>query len=99
MEVGAHTVTHPDLAISSIAEQWHQVTGSVRTIGEHLGSPIVTFAYPSGKHNPDTVKIVEAAGIAYAVTTDSGVATSADNPELLPRYRVTETTDFSALLP
>ncbi len=99
MEIGAHTVTHPDLAISSVAEQRHQVNDSVRTIDEHLGSPIVTFAYPSGKHNPDTVKLVEAAGISYAVTTDPGVATSTDNAELLPRYRITETTDFSALLP
>lgn len=99
MEIGAHTVTHPDLAIASPAEQQHQIDGSIRAIQETLGQPVITFAYPSGKQTPQAVELLETAGISYSVTTKDGLATDSDNQQLLPRYRITDATDFGALLP
>jgi peptidoglycan/xylan/chitin deacetylase (PgdA/CDA1 family) len=99
MEIGAHTVSHPDLATASEKEQQHEIDDSIIDIQEHLGEPVISFAYPSGKSTPQTVELLKAAGITYSVTTNPGVATNIDNPQLLPRQRITDTTDFSGLLP
>lgn len=99
MEIGAHSIDHPDLAIASEREQQHQIAGSITAIQEALGQPVITFAYPAGKSSPDTVRLVEQAGVLYSVTTALGNASNTDNPQLLPRQRITDTTDFSILLP
>ncbi|MSU76174.1 polysaccharide deacetylase family protein [Patescibacteria group bacterium] len=99
MEIGAHTISHPELPKLSVTDQKDQIDTSIRDISTQIGVPIISFAYPSGKSNTDTVNLVQAAGITYAVTTDFGVATGAMNQELLPRLRVTNATIFDELLP
>jgi peptidoglycan/xylan/chitin deacetylase (PgdA/CDA1 family) len=47
--------------------------------------PVDTYAYPYGSYNPVSVEILQQAGIRYAFTTSSGIATRRTDPMLIPR--------------
>jgi peptidoglycan/xylan/chitin deacetylase (PgdA/CDA1 family) len=69
IEIGSHTVDHPDLARMSLGSVMFEVVQSKRWLDQLLGHPVLDFAYPSGKYNPQTIKAVEGAGYDTAVTT------------------------------
>ena len=48
MEIGSHTLTHPDLRRLSASEAAHEVVASREEIEDRLGLPIESFAYPFG---------------------------------------------------
>ena len=48
MEIGAHTLTHPDLTRLSRERVEAEVRGSKEFIEEMLGTPVVSFCYPYG---------------------------------------------------
>lgn len=98
MEIGAHSVDHADLAQATAADQQVEIAGSIQEISRQLGRPVTTFAYPAGKWNQTTVELLQQAGMAYAVTTQEGIATSADNPLLLPRVRMFDQSSLAELL-
>ncbi len=98
MEIGAHSMTHSNLAKLTAGQQRHEIDESIRELEEKIGEPIRSFAYPSGRYSRVTVGLVQKAGIAFAVTTKSGTATSKDDPWRLPRVRVQSATDFQRLL-
>jgi peptidoglycan/xylan/chitin deacetylase (PgdA/CDA1 family) len=85
VELGAHTVTHADLAVLDeercLAEMQHS-----RTWLEDLtGAPVTTFAYPFGRLGPAAVQAARRAGFATAVTTEPR---GAWDPLRLPRQMV-----------
>lgn len=86
--IGAHTLDHVDLAIISLPAARGQVVESRRQLEAKLGHPVVHFAYPSGRYNRDTVKLVEEAGFLTAVTTNYGMRHTAGQLFLLQRIRV-----------
>jgi peptidoglycan/xylan/chitin deacetylase (PgdA/CDA1 family) len=86
-EIGAHTVTHPDLTTLSGAELDAEVSGSKRALERRLGTEIDFFCYPSGRYDEETIAAVEDAGFVGATTTESGLA-SRDRPYELARIRV-----------
>lgn len=98
MEIGAHTMDHFDLAKMSIDRQKAEIDGSKKAIETMLGTPVLSLAYPTGKYNADTVKIVRAAKIPYAVTTQGGIATQKSKHLELPRVRMTERVDLRKVL-
>jgi len=98
MEIGAHSVSHPDLAAASLEEARGQIDGSIQEIERQLQAEVITFAYPAGKFNPQTIELLRAAGILYGVTTQPGIATSEMDQQALPRIRIDNNTDLSALL-
>lgn len=86
MEIGAHSISHPDLTTLDAAELARQVGGSKAIIEERLGVRVVSFCYPAGQHNAAVVEAVRAAGYESATTTrwDSDYS----NILSLPRRRV-----------
>lgn len=68
VEIGAHTVTHPDLTriAPSTAEQ--EVRASVDRLRELTGQPVEALAYPYGRAAPAAARAV---GVRFAVTTDA----------------------------
>ena len=48
MEIGAHTLTHPDLTRASRDRVEEEVRGSKDVIEAMLGTPVVSFCYPYG---------------------------------------------------
>jgi peptidoglycan/xylan/chitin deacetylase (PgdA/CDA1 family) len=68
-EVGSHSMHHSDLtAINSSEQLKYEVFQSRKVLEEKLGVPILSFAYPFGFYNSDTVDMVQAAGYTTAVT-------------------------------
>jgi peptidoglycan/xylan/chitin deacetylase (PgdA/CDA1 family) len=86
---GAHTQNHPVLAsITDPDELCQQIVECRVALKQHLGHPVHSFAYPIGQmqHISDQVlQIVREAGYKWAVTTNYGYNTPADNPYLLKR--------------
>lgn len=80
MEIGSHSLSHPNLVSLSAINQENQIVDSKLTA--------TTFCYPAGKYDDTTVSLVEKAGYIAAVTTNPGIATQDSNLFELPRLRI-----------
>ena len=90
-EVGAHTLTHPDLTTVDDATLRREVAGSRTLLQRRLGLPINAFCYPAGRNDARVRAAVRAAGYTTATTVEPGIARPADDPFALPRIRVNGT--------
>jgi peptidoglycan/xylan/chitin deacetylase (PgdA/CDA1 family) len=68
IEIGAHTVTHPDLSQLDYARCLDEIGGSRRDLEGILNARVTTFAYPFCRYGPAARAAVEAAGFDSAVT-------------------------------
>ncbi len=89
IEIGDHTVDHPNMAALSQADQQFQIITNKAFLEQTFGVPITTFAYPYGNYNGTTVRLLKQDGFLTAVTTQPGVVQSFDEPLLLRRIRST----------
>ena len=71
-EIGAHTITHPDLSTSSYEVCLHEIQGGREALERIIGVQVQTFAYPFGHYGPTAIEAVRDAGLLAAVTTGSG---------------------------
>lgn len=94
IEIGSHTLSHPDLTKISSDKANEEIVKSKAVLEQIIGKSIVSFCYPSGKFNDATEADVEKAGYSYAVTTQSGLAKLA-SPFALTRYRMNADTNIS----
>lgn len=85
MDIGAHTVTHPILALLDTPSARREIASSKARLEEITGRPIELFAYPNGKAGRDfsdrDADLLGELGFKAAVTTEPGVSSSAT-----PRY-------------
>ncbi|HKS40548.1 MAG TPA: polysaccharide deacetylase family protein [Blastocatellia bacterium] len=91
IEVGCHTVTHPQLSALSRASQWNELRQSKSDLEEILGNPVSSFAYPYGQkrdYTGETVELVRKAGFDCACTTSVGVVERRADRFQLPRAQV-----------
>ncbi len=86
-ELGAHTLTHPDLTGLSDSRLRKEVAGSKRAIERRFGVPVRFFCYPAGRFDARVVAAVRRAGFRGATTTIEGLARG-DEPFMLRRIRV-----------
>jgi len=68
LEIGAHTLTHPDLSLVGPEGCRREVTGSREILRELTETPVPSFAYPYFHLGPEAVSAVRDAGYASAVT-------------------------------
>jgi peptidoglycan/xylan/chitin deacetylase (PgdA/CDA1 family) len=68
VELGAHTVTHPDLSTMSYEDCLEEMVQSRDHIAAIAGQPVRTFAYPFCKYDHDAVRAARDAGFEAAVT-------------------------------
>lgn len=97
IEIGSHTLTHPDLSTATETKRSTEIVESKSVLESLLGKPVLSFCYPSGKHNDATMSAVENAGYQYAVTTTAGVAHFV-SPYDLNRFRVNHDTSITGYL-
>lgn len=71
-EVGAHTLTHVDLAKIPASEAIREIQGSKDYLEELLGIPIEMFAYPFNSYSPEIKEAVKKAGFLAARTCNHG---------------------------
>jgi len=98
MSFGSHTLTHPDLKNLSPANLEREIKGSKEILGQKLGQEITDFCYPSGKHDEKVLKELQTDNYQTAVTTDLGISSLRDNPFLLKRLRIKDSTNIKAIL-
>jgi peptidoglycan/xylan/chitin deacetylase (PgdA/CDA1 family) len=69
MEIGAHTIDHPDLTTLDMYEAERQIAQSKADLERGLGIEVVSFCYPAGMYNATLAEQVRAAGFLSATTT------------------------------
>jgi len=75
IEVGAHTVSHPVLAMLSAEEQRREIAESKRRLEAIVGRAVAAFSYPYGTRrdfDADSVRLVREAGFACACANVPG---------------------------
>jgi peptidoglycan/xylan/chitin deacetylase (PgdA/CDA1 family) len=88
VEVGAHTRTHPILALCDSARIADEVSGSKAEIESQLGRRVRAFCYPNGEPqdvDERCVEAVRAAGFDSAVLACGGMIRAGANRYLLER--------------
>ncbi len=88
IDVGAHTVTHPDLTTQSIDEQRRELSESRHTLEQILSRPVTMFAYPYGRFAEDTPGLLREVGFTCACTGATAVVGPASDLLRLPRLMV-----------
>ena len=58
MEIGSHTVTHPNLAAVSNDKVQREVAGNSELIKKHTGVTPIVFRPPYGSHNQSVAKVI-----------------------------------------
>lgn len=88
IEIGGHTLTHPLLPSIPASSAQKEIEQDKKNIEAQLGQGISSFCYPTGRYDGQTLRILEEAGYACAVTMVQKEASSQDNLLLLPRWGV-----------
>jgi peptidoglycan/xylan/chitin deacetylase (PgdA/CDA1 family) len=94
MQIGSHTVTHPELATLSRNEIDRELRESKDAIEQQLSASVTSFAYPyrfpevDDRFIQDVRQILQTCGYEVAVTTILGTATPSSDRYLLPRLPV-----------
>jgi peptidoglycan/xylan/chitin deacetylase (PgdA/CDA1 family) len=90
MDIGAHTVTHPILALLDGPSARREIAAGKARLEEIVGSPVGLFAYPNGKAGRDFTErdadLLARHGFKAAVTTEPGVSSRATPPFGLRRF-------------
>lgn len=72
VEIGAHTLNHPDLTHLSAEAAFQEIVQSKENLEAVIGDEVISFAYPYGYYNDVVRQLVVRAGFKYAVATDTG---------------------------
>lgn len=100
-EVGSHGRSHADLT-ERADRQREEIIESRRRLEATLGLPILTFAYPFGAYNADSVQFARQAGYIAAVGLGESSLQGTKNLYYLYRrdmIRTTDLQDFAESLP
>lgn len=86
LEIGSHTVWHPDLTRSRKTE--FEINESKKILEEKLGEEIISFAYPSGKYNKYVEELVKKGGYKLARSYSNGVGINPANVFHIPVVKI-----------
>jgi len=87
LEIGSHSLTHPNLTSLSRTEVIRQVADSKKKLENIFGTKVNSFCYPYGFFNSDVASLVKDAGYTNATTTKLGSVVSADSMFTIHRIR------------
>ena len=72
MEIGSHTLSHPDLSKIAPLQREKELSDSKRILEGSLQIAITTLSYPGGAYSPEVVAAASRTGYTSAVTTQYG---------------------------
>jgi peptidoglycan/xylan/chitin deacetylase (PgdA/CDA1 family) len=98
MEIGSHSISHPDLSTLSLANCQKEIAESKRFLEDILGQKIISFCYPSGRVNANVRRLVKNSGYLYARTTRPGLGNFDTEPHTLRVFRVNNDLTAAELL-
>lgn len=79
-EIGAHTLTHPDLSKLSPEEAYSEIIGGKEWLEKVTGKGVEMFCYPSGIFTTESAEQARRAGFIGARTTNRYVHGGVTNP-------------------
>jgi peptidoglycan/xylan/chitin deacetylase (PgdA/CDA1 family) len=85
VEIGAHTVTHPDLTALAPSEVRREVADARRRLEGFVSHPVRIHSYPHGGVNRQVRAEVHGAGYELACASRPGLVTASTDPLRLPR--------------
>lgn len=88
IDVGSHSVSHPDLSSLPAADLKRELSDSAGAISAHLGHPVYWLCYPAGKYDDDVIRYARESGYLLAFTTEPGEQHNSGAPFEIKRYRV-----------
>lgn len=88
IECGSHSHNHLQLDILPRQIAQEEITRSKMVLEQHLGQPILSFAYPYGYHNMRTEALVQRAGYASACAVRNALSSREDHRYALSRVEV-----------
>jgi peptidoglycan/xylan/chitin deacetylase (PgdA/CDA1 family) len=91
-EIGAHTVTHPDLGILSGDAAFREISDSKKLLEDILSAEVTSFAYPFGgsdNMSSENVELVKSAGFACCCSCYGGFVDLKSDPYNIQRIGVT----------
>jgi peptidoglycan/xylan/chitin deacetylase (PgdA/CDA1 family) len=71
-EIGAHTLTHPDLISIPLETATEEIKGSKEYLEQILGHQIPMFCYPYGRYNDTIKQKIKSSGFIAARTCNCG---------------------------
>lgn len=75
-QIGSHTITHPNLNRTPLAQAREEIFASKKLLEDAFGVPVRHFSYPSGKWNAQVQDLVTQAGYTSACGVEFGVNSS-----------------------
>lgn len=97
MEIGAHTKNHIDLRARSFDTLVYEIVGSIESVTAHTGQRPISFSYPIGRYDEDTLAVMATLSPIVAVTTQAGSRIIGDQLLEVPRIRINPDTSVFAL--
>lgn len=88
IELGGHTVTHPNLAEQDLAVQRGEIHNGKTALEEMIGRAVHSFSYPYGFYSEPTIELVRQAGFSNACTCSEQPTRNESDPFQLPRLMV-----------
>jgi peptidoglycan/xylan/chitin deacetylase (PgdA/CDA1 family) len=88
VEIGAHSMTHPQLDIVGRARADDEISRSRTVLEDGLAEPVRSFAYPHGYHTARLTRSVRAAGYDSACAVHDRCSSADDNRFALSRLIV-----------
>lgn len=88
IEFGSHGLTHTSLPLLTEEEKACEITEGKERCADLTGSECRAFAYPHGNLDPESRRLVEAAGFACACKADGWFVRQDADPFTLPRVHV-----------
>lgn len=85
VEVGAHTLNHPQLINESDEVASFEIVESIDLLSNILSGPVKYFVYPNGDYSDREISILKNKGIKLAFTTERGKLSNLDDPLRIPR--------------
>lgn len=89
IELGAHSITHPNLDELAGARLDEEIAGSKRALEALLGARVSSFAYPHGWHDRRSRAAVVSAGYRSAAAVKDAISHLEDDPFAIARWTVT----------
>jgi peptidoglycan/xylan/chitin deacetylase (PgdA/CDA1 family) len=93
IEIGGHSLSHPQLDVLSAAAAADEIVGSRQRLETVIGGPVRSFAYPHGFASRTTRRLAQLAGYRSAVRVRHALSSTDENRYGLSRLIITEAHD------
>jgi len=87
IEIGSHTIDHAQLNSLDSVSKRNQIFIAKQIIEQKIGKQVVSFAYPYGAFDSETIELAREAGYTSSVSTIGGITQSTDTLFELRRVR------------